>query len=395
MMSLLALPWRTAPVAGLALLFCLAPVTGSASSAPLPGNRFQSDAHDMFLSATADGAGSKTLVDAVPGAPGSTRFLAPGVGALGLVETPNTDAWLSTKPWGKDMEVTDATQAILYFTANPQGLTVFQVRLQDVAPDGAQRLVAQDDQQFIRALDSTPVRFDLHAQGAVLSKGHTLKLEVYAQTGNGLVVLDYGGATPSAIRDLKVRWLDSDGDGVADSDEVASGSNPLDPTDQKADKGLDSDGDGLSDTFERAIGTDPRKVDTDGDGYGDGIEVHAGSNPLDKNSRPYDKDHNGLPDLWEARYFNATTINQGIDPNGDPDHDGCNNLCEAANGTDPLNPDTNGNGILDGDEAKARQIPASLTIIGARGIPEPIAAGALFASGTTIALAALLRRTSP
>lgn len=375
-------------------LLLLAAPSASAYGNVLPGNSFQADAHEFFLDSTTSSSGLKQLADAVPGTQGSTRFLAPGVGAAGLLETPNTDAWVSTKPWGKDVEVTDAAQAILYFTANPQGLTVFQVRLHDVAPDGTQHLVAQDDQQFVRALDSTPVVFDLHAQGVILHKDHTLKLEVYAQTANGLVIMQYGGATPSAIHDLKVRWLDSDGDGVADSDEVASGSNPLDPADQKADKGLDADGDGLADTFERAIGTDPKKVDTDGDGYGDGVEVHAGSNPLDANSKPYDKNGNGLPDAYEVRYFNSTTVNQvgGVDPNGDPDHDGCNNLCEAANGTDPLNPDTNGNGILDGEEAKSRQDPTALTIIGAKGVPEPVAGAAFFATGSTIALVALSRR---
>ncbi|HUR61637.1 MAG TPA: hypothetical protein VM286_04665 [Candidatus Thermoplasmatota archaeon] len=386
--------------AGVALVFLLALAASpvQAANSMLPGNKFQVADHDFFLTATAATGGAKQLSEqAGPG--GSTTFVAPGVRALGLVDQPSSDAWVTTIAWEKDVEIADATQAVLYFRANAQGLTVFQVRLQDVAPDGTQHLVAQDDQQFITALDAQPVTFDLHAQGAILYKGHTLKLEVFVQTANALVLLDYGAATPSAVHDLKVRWLDSDGDGVGDSDEIASGSNPLDPTDQKADKGLDSDQDGLSDTFERAIGTDPRKVDTDGDAYGDGVEIHAGSNPLNKLSKPYDRNGvdgngNGLPDVWEIRYFNSTTVNQagGVDPNGDPDHDGCSNLCEAANGTDPFNPDTNGNGILDGDEAKARASPTTLTVIGAKGVPEPVAGAAFFATGSTIALVALSRR---
>jgi len=39
-----------------------------------------------------------------------------------------------------------------------------------------------------------------------------------------------------------------------------------------------------------------------------------------------------------------------IDPNGDPDHDGLTNQEEADNGTDPKNPDTDGDGLNDGDE---------------------------------------------
>jgi len=62
---------------------------------------------------------------------------------------------------------------------------------------------------------------------------------------------------------------------------------------------------------------------------------------------------NGLPDYWEAQY--------GVsDPDGDPDGDGLTNIQEYYLGTDPLNPDTLGNGILDGDEGL---IPDDETII--------------------------------
>jgi len=44
---------------------------------------------------------------------------------------------------------------------------------------------------------------------------------------------------------------------------------------------IDSDGDGLTDSEEVNIGTDPNNPDTDGDGISDGDEVNAGSDPLD------------------------------------------------------------------------------------------------------------------
>jgi subtilisin family serine protease len=48
-----------------------------------------------------------------------------------------------------------------------------------------------------------------------------------------------------------------------------------------------------------------------------------------------DTDLNGLPDWWEQAHFG---VSSGTDPNGDPDHDGANNLAEWLAGTDPTNP---------------------------------------------------------
>jgi hypothetical protein len=46
--------------------------------------------------------------------------------------------------------------------------------------------------------------------------------------------------------------------------------------------GIDSDGDGLPDSQEKTIGTSP--LNPDGDGFFDGMEVFHESNPLDPNS---------------------------------------------------------------------------------------------------------------
>ncbi len=56
----------------------------------------------------------------------------------------------------------------------------------------------------------------------------------------------------------------------------------------------------------------------------------------------------GIPDDWKVAH--------GLDPNDpyvameDPDHDGLTNLEEYQYGTDPNNPDTDGDGLTDGDE---------------------------------------------
>jgi hypothetical protein len=50
--------------------------------------------------------------------------------------------------------------------------------------------------------------------------------------------------------------------------------------DSPVDLNIDSDHDGLKDSDEVKYGTDPNKADTDGDGYSDGSEVTGGYNPL-------------------------------------------------------------------------------------------------------------------
>jgi hypothetical protein len=57
---------------------------------------------------------------------------------------------------------------------------------------------------------------------------------------------------------------------------------------------MDSDGDGLCDSDELIIGTNPFLADTDGDGYPDGLELRLGSDPLNPNS---------IPDLRPPGYF--------------------------------------------------------------------------------------------
>ena len=71
---------------------------------------------------------------------------------------------------------------------------------------------------------------------------------------------------------------------TGDGDEIWAGTNPLDSYDDYGygGGGYDFDGDGLSDDDERYVfGTDLNLYDTDGGGLGDGEEVWSGRNPLD------------------------------------------------------------------------------------------------------------------
>jgi Bacterial TSP3 repeat len=113
---------------------------------------------------------------------------------------------------------------------------------------------------------------------------------------------------------------DSDGDGVADSDEV-----DLYGTDPET---WDTDGDGVSDGDELFVGgTDPLLWDTDGDGVSDGVVEPAASTELVAE---------------EGAAPEATGIDSDNDRLADAD--------EAAFGTDPTTPDADGDGYYDGDE---------------------------------------------
>ncbi len=174
---------------------------------------------------------------------------------------------------------------------------------------------------------------------------------------------------------------DTDGDGINDGDEVTNGSDPLNPCSPNVSAGpCDQDSDGLTNTEEALIGTNPTIADTDGDGINDGTEVTNGSDPLNvcspnANSPLCDQDGDGLTNADEAiqgtnptvadtdgdGINDGTEVTNGSDPLNpcspnvlagpcDQDSDGLTNTQEASLTTDPTNPDTDGDGINDGDE---------------------------------------------
>ena len=67
---------------------------------------------------------------------------------------------------------------------------------------------------------------------------------------------------------------------------------------------------------------------------------------------PGDSDSDGLPDTWEQRWFGSAASPQG--PTGNPDNDGVTNLEEFQFNVqlDPTQPDTDGDGLQDGNELK-------------------------------------------
>ncbi|HYX51969.1 MAG TPA: Ig-like domain-containing protein, partial [Candidatus Limnocylindrales bacterium] len=102
--------------------------------------------------------------------------------------------------------------------------------------------------------------------------------------------------------------------------------------------------------------------------------------------------HGGIPDDW--------AIAHGLDPNDpampfeDPDHDGLTNLQEFQNGTDPHNPDTDGDGLTDGQEVLVYHTSPVLFSTDGTGIPDGIEVqtntlGGSFASKLAAALRSL------
>jgi hypothetical protein len=99
-----------------------------------------------------------------------------------------------------------------------------------------------------------------------------------------------------------------------------------------------------------------------------------------------DSDGDGIPDDAELRL--------GLNPHDpsdallDPDHDGLTNLEEFQLGTDPHNPDTDGDGLLDGQEVKLYHSNPTLADTDGDGIPDgvEVKTGSNPTDGTSFAL---------
>jgi hypothetical protein len=182
-------------------------------------------------------------------------------------------------------------------------------------------------------------------------------------------------ATKVGLQTTNPNLKDSDGDKLSDFEEVPHLVNgtleclkvylpgytdaverctdPLNP---------DTDGDGLEDGLEvktdfdprtpQVDSSDPTNPDTDGDGLSDGFEFD--------NS---DLDGDGLPTKWELdflgvyplAYKEADADGNGVpDVNDDWDGDGFTNMQEYLARTNPFDPDSNDNGVLDSNEVPSK-----------------------------------------
>jgi hypothetical protein len=146
---------------------------------------------------------------------------------------------------------------------------------------------------------------------------------------------------------------DTDGDNLTDYEELeVYNTNPL---------YWDSDFDGLWDGWEvkyggADAGLDPSSNDTDSDGTPDGqedLDLDGKENRLEQlpsiGTSPvlWDTDGDRMPDGWEIDNGRNPRM---IDAEFDSDFDLLINIAEYENGTLPDNPDTDSDGLLDGDE---------------------------------------------
>ncbi len=135
---------------------------------------------------------------------------------------------------------------------------------------------------------------------------------------------------------------DTDNDGMLDGWEDYFKLDPL----NSSDSSIDPDGDGLENAVEYLNGTNPTKNDTDSDGLDDLVElVTHGTNPLF-----WDTDEDGIPDGWEVE-FGLDPLN-GKDAYHEEDDDDLPNWREYYHGTDPYDPDTDGDNMPDGWEVE-------------------------------------------
>lgn len=131
--------------------------------------------------------------------------------------------------------------------------------------------------------------------------------------------------------------VDSDGDGLTDAAEADLNTDPA---------LVDTDEDGLTDGQEALeTGTAPLAPDTDGDGILDGDEVAQGTNPLDEIAA-----EEAPAEEPPAAEDPAVVAEAPVGVAGDSDGDGLEDAIEAELGTDPFDPDTDDDGLTDGDE---------------------------------------------
>jgi hypothetical protein len=150
-------------------------------------------------------------------------------------------------------------------------------------------------------------------------------------------------AATATARQTASDEADDDEDGLTNAAEDEAGTDP---------SLADTDEDGLTDGEEiNEIGTSPLSADTDSDGVLDGDEVAQGTDPLDGLAAAPTEE---TPATDEVPVEEPTAAGVTAAP-GDSDGDGLEDAIELELGTDPVDLDTDDDGLTDGDEYYVHQ----------------------------------------
>lgn len=143
----------------------------------------------------------------------------------------------------------------------------------------------------------------------------------------------------------------------------------LDPL-NKEDAARDYDVDGLTNLMEFMYGTDPYNSDSDGDGCPDGwvvyYDLNRASFPYESKYAMFDSDGDGMKDVNVDPDYKFDPTN-GLTALDQADDDNWDNLREYKEGTDPTNPDTDGDGWTDSSDPRPL-IPDEPPVPGGGGI---------------------------
>src|SRR5262249_49424571 len=202
-------------------------------------------------------------------------------------------------------------------------------------------------------------------RGNSSSKIDTLKYDIFPATLDGFMTLGaksdggQGMSWDTAFPSL----ADADGDGL-----LSTAHHGLDPDDTTWDK----DGDGLADGYELQRRQDgvpfsPIQCDTDGDGLTDGQEAQLGTNPAIA-----DTDNDGLPDgqeVWHQVYNTSTCKPTGAWAGGWGVTIGGATTLTVHVSSDPLQADSDGDGISDQAERQLAQSADAAKRVDEQGVP--------------------------
>lgn len=185
---------------------------------------------------------------------------------------------------------------------------------------------------------------------------YTCKIKGFCDTSNKILSENTTTSSPKTANDTEAgskQVVDSDGDGLSDEEEITLSTDP---------NKIDTDGDGIPDNEE--VGSEPNAaIDTDADGKINALdddddndnlptllETNIKTNPLEK-----DSDGDGIDDATEVGSNPSVPINTDGDKlidalDTDDDNDGLATIDEIAIGTNHLKADSDGDGINDAEE---------------------------------------------